>query len=62
MPLPGHAMDCDCGCCDVEEESQIKAQTKSVCPSCGKEMPETAKKAGAAAQCPICGANLQPGA
>ncbi len=40
MPLEGHGMDCDCGCCDVEEEPRNQAQKKNVCPSCGKEMPE----------------------
>jgi hypothetical protein len=60
MPLEGHAMDCDCGCCDVEEEPRSQVQKKNVCPSCGKEMPE---KAGTAAEkCPICGMSMQPGA
>ena len=40
MPLEGHGTDCDCGCCDVEEETRVEAPKKSVCPSCGKEMPE----------------------
>ena len=62
MPLEGHGMDCDCGCCDVEEEPREQAQKKSVCPSCGKEMPEKSSTASAGAKCPICGVSMQPGA
>ena len=62
MPLEGHGMDCDCGCCDVEEESRVEAPKKSVCPSCGKEMPEKIGTATAAGKCPICGVSMQPGA
>ncbi len=60
MPLEGHGMDCDCGCCDIETEPETKPQAKCVCPSCGKEMPSVAGTACAARKCPSCGADLQP--
>jgi transposase-like protein len=62
MPLEGHTTDCDCGCCDVEEEPQVKAPMKCVCPSCGKEMPLPAGStvSGPAYPCPSCGAKMQP--
>jgi predicted RNA-binding Zn-ribbon protein involved in translation (DUF1610 family) len=65
MPLEGHGTDCDCGCCDIEEEPQIKTQTKYVCPACGKEMAgtaDTACTACATMKCPACGATMQTGA
>jgi hypothetical protein len=62
MPLEGHPGDCDCGCCDVEEEPQVKAEKKNVCPACGKEMPAKVGSGSAAGKCPVCGMSMQPGA
>jgi hypothetical protein len=61
MPLEGHGMDCDCGCCDVETEPQGKAQGKFVCPVCGKKVSGEACTVCAAPKCPACGVDMQPG-
>jgi uncharacterized protein (DUF983 family) len=61
MPLEGHGMDCDCGCCGVEAEPETKAQTKCVCPSCGNEKLSEAGMACATMKCPACGAAMQAG-
>jgi hypothetical protein len=62
MPLEGHSMNCDCGCCDVAEEPQTKTEAKCVCPSCGQEMPGEAGLACSQRKCPSCGAAMQSGA
>jgi predicted RNA-binding Zn-ribbon protein involved in translation (DUF1610 family) len=61
MPLEGHGMDCDCGCCGGETEPESKTQAKCVCPSCGNEMSAAAGKACATMKCPACGAAMQTG-
>jgi hypothetical protein len=61
MPLEGHGMDCDCGCCDVETAAEPKTQTKCVCPSCGNEKMSETGTSCAAMKCPACGAAMQPG-
>ncbi|MFA5112658.1 MAG: hypothetical protein WC443_14695 [Desulfobaccales bacterium] len=61
MPLEGHGMDCDCGCCGFEAGSEPKVKAKCVCPSCGKEVPQEAGQACGHRKCPSCGGALQPG-
>ena len=63
MPLEGHGQDCDCGCCDVEEESKTPEQA-NVCVHLvrqavgrrGKICPVPPMK------CPNCGATMKPAA
>jgi hypothetical protein len=59
MPLEGHGMDCDCGCCDVETQPETKTQVKCLCSSCGNEKVSEAGTTCATTKCPACGAAMQ---
>ena len=60
MPIEGHGMDCDCGCCEEEGVRATSLQTCR-CPSCGKEIANEMGASCSEIKCPSCGTAMKPG-